>query len=406
MELINGGRYMPTFKTKLSLELKNGLSNNYYKYYRVLIHCKTMQEKVESKINSYHGKLIYSIPSIKCVSASLTPDGIERLLEFPQIDYITIDKSAQLCGSSVLSSNDIVFTNKYTLTGKGIGIGIVDSGVYPHADLILKENKVKKFIDLINNIKFPYDDNGHGTFIAGLICGSGSSSKGMYKGIASGSHLYFIKAFNSIGKGYISDVLYSLNLLIEESSENNIKVICLPFELNENDSFILSLFQYFFTLAWNKNIIIVVPTGHNGNEECSIRGIATLSDCLTVGGLDTTTHPKAYKYSSAGPFGKLEKPDLCAACVDICSLNTDTGYISERNGMKVYPTPLKDPYTCFTGTSCAAAYIAGICSLIYQNKPDINCVDVVSLLKMSCNLLSVPKWLQGSGQLDFNKLFF
>lgn len=397
---------MQTFKTRLSPELKNGLSNSYYKYYRVLIHCKTMQENVENKIISYHGKLIRSIPSIKCVSASLAPNGIERLLEFPQIDYITIDKSSELCGSSVLSSNDIVFTNKYTLTGKGIGIGVIDSGVYPHADLVLKENKIKVFIDLINNIKFPYDDNGHGTFISGLICGNGSLSKGMYKGIANGSHLYFIKAFNSIGKGYISDILYGLNLLIEKCYDYNIKVICLPFEINENDSFILSLFQYFFTLAYNKNITVVVPAGHNGNEECSIRGIATLNNCLTVGGLDTVTTTKAYKYSSSGPFGKLEKPDLCAACVDICSINTDVNYISERNGMKVYPSPLKEPYTCFTGTSCAAAYIAGICSLIYQSKPDINCNDVASMLKTSCNLLNISKWLQGSGQLDFNKLFF
>ena len=70
------------------------------------------------------------------------------------------------------------------MTGKGIGIGIIDSGVYPHCDLLNPSNRIKKFVDIVNNLNYPYDDNGHGTFMSGLICGSGYGSKGMYKGVA------------------------------------------------------------------------------------------------------------------------------------------------------------------------------------------------------------------------------
>ena len=95
----------------------------------------------------------------------------------------------------------------------------------------------------------------------------------MYSGIASNSKIYMIKAFNKIGKGYISDLLYSLELLIDSSSELNIKVICLPFEIINNDYFVLSLFSKIFDSAVNNGLVVVVPTGNNGVQEGTIRGI-------------------------------------------------------------------------------------------------------------------------------------
>ena len=304
-----------------------------------------------------------------------------------------------------MASNGISFEEKYKLTGKGICIGLIDSGVYPHTDLLNPQNKIKKFMDLINDYKYPYDDNGHGTFISGILCGSGHLSKGMYKGIAENSSLYCIKAFNNLGRGFISDILYSIEKLIEEREELNIKVICLPFEITQNNDFILSLFSKLFKEASDKGMVVIVPAGHNGNNECSMRGIAILDNCITVGGLDTTSSiPKPYINSSCGPANKINKPDISAACVDICSLNSNIGYISEKNNMKVYPQTLEIPYTTYTGTSCAAAYISGICALLYENNPNLTFRDITSLLKISGKLMDMSKWLQGHGTIDLNKL--
>lgn len=396
---------MLSYKNKLNSELRHALENKNYKNYRVIIHCKTMPEDIEKKVKSYKCDIYHFIPSINILCANLSPKVIDRLLEYPHVDYIGFDNTAYLCGTSVLTSNGVFYQEKYKLTGKGVGIGLVDSGVYPHGDLLIPNNKIKKFVDIINGCKYPYDDNGHGTFMAGIISGSGYLSKNMYRGTAENSHLYVIKAFNSLGRAYVSDTLYSIDTLLNESIELNIKVICLPFELTYNNAFELSLYASLFKKAVNKNITIVVPTGHEGNIECSLKGISTLENCITVGGIDTTSPiPKPYKYSSAGPFGKLEKPDLCAACVDICSLNCNTNFISERNSMKIYPQPLEKSYTNYSGTSCAAAYIAGVCALLYENKPDLTFKDVVSLLKVSCKLLEMSKWLQGAGTVDLVKL--
>lgn len=396
---------MFSIKNKLDSDLKLSISKKYYKTYRVIIHCKSMPETIEKKIKVYKGKIIRSIPIVNCISAILTPHAIDRISEFPQVSYITSDSYALLCGKSVLVSNGVLFQDRYKLTGKNICVGLVDSGTYPHPDLLNPKNKIKMFLDLINSCKYPYDDNGHGTFISGIICGSGGLSKGLYKGIAENSNIYSIKAFNSLGKGYVSDILFGIQTLINEREAYNIKIICLPFELTVNDHFLLSLFHKIFNAAISHNIAVIVPSGHNGNDEGSIKGIATLDNCITVGGLDTTEKPiKPYQHSSCGPFAKLEKPDLAAACVNICSINSNTDYISEKNSMKIYPRSLESPYTCYTGTSSSAAYICGICALLYENNADLTFKDLVSLLKVSCNLMDMSKWAQGSGMLDLNRL--
>lgn len=396
---------MFSFKHKLDPNLKLSMDRKHYKNYRVIIHCKTLSENIAKKVISYKGTMIHFVPYINCICAILSPNAIERILEFPQVDYISLDTFALLCGRNILSSNGIIFQGIYKLTGNNICIGIVDSGVYPHADLLNPRNKIKGFLDVINGYKYPYDDNGHGTFMSGIICGSGYQSKGANKGIAENSYIYSIKAFNSLGKGYISDILYSIQILIEKSPEHNIKVICLPFELISNDYFIISLFSKIFDIAIKQNITIVVPAGHNGNAEGSIKGIATLDNCIVVAGINTNSGQlKAYQYSSAGPFAKSEKPDLSAAAVDILSLNSDPNYVSERNGVKLYPRSLENPYTVYSGTSCSAAYISGVCAILYENNPDLSFKDLISLLKVSCNLIDIPKYIQGAGMVDLSRL--
>lgn len=395
---------MFSLRNKLDYNLKQALEINNYKHYRVIIQCKNLIENVEKKIKSYKAEPLRTIPSIKCIAASLSKSAVERLLELPEVSYIAFDTNAFLCGTSILSANGITFQERYKLTGKGIGVGLVDSGTYPHADLSQPSNKIKKFVDLIKGMKYPYDDNGHGTFMSGIICGSGAASRGMYRGIAENSHLFSVKAFNDIGRGFVSDILYAIELILNESKEYNIKVICLPFEITEHNSFILSLFSKIFDIAVKKEIVIVVPSGNSGNEESSIKGIATLGSCITAAGLDTRSGIKPYIHSSCGPYGKLEKPDLAAACVEICSLNCNKGYISERNGSRVYAYPLDNPYTTYSGTSCAAAFISGVCALLFENNPTLSFKDIAALLKVSCRLLDIYKWSQGAGIIDMTKL--
>ena len=391
---------------KLDSNLRYYLTKNAYKSYRVLIKYKNFQSSIGKKISSYKGSVNHIIESIGIISANLSSKGVERLAEYPEVEKIYLDEYLFLCGSSVSSANKFYFSNNKNLSGAGVGIGLVDSGIFPHPDLLSPSHRIETFTDLINDLKYPYDDNGHGTAIAGILCSSGLSSNNMYKGICPKSKLFCYKAFDKLGKGYASDILYSIECLINLSKVNNIKILCLPFELLSHNIFIVTCFDEIFKHAISNNMIPIVPSGSNLGVKSSIQGIATLSSCITVGGLNTSsTLKKPYDYSAFGVYCKTSKPDLCAACVDITTLNSNTNYISERDNVKLYPNKLEITHKNFSGTSLAAAYVCGICALILEKNMELNFNDIKSLLKISCNKIEdISNVIQGEGTLDLAKL--
>lgn len=396
---------MFSIKNKLDRNLKYSLLKNEHKYYRVLIKYKFFSESLGKKIIGYKGTLIYILKISNIICAKLDKASIERIIEYPEVKFITFDEYLFLCGMSVSTANKAYSYKKLTLSGKDVDIGLVDSGIYPHPDLSTPSNKISSFVDIINNLSYPYDDNGHGTAIAGIIAGDGTSSENMYRGIAPYSRLHCYKAFDSLGKGFSSDVLFSIESILLENDKNNIKILCLPFELLTHNQLILDAFDNVFSFAIKKNITPIVPSGSNENIEGSIYGIGNLKNCITVGGIDTSSIQKPYKYSSAGT-SKSGKPDLCAACVNITSLNSNTSYISEKDGHKLYPPKLSSSYKSFNGTSLAAAYVTGITALLYENNPLLTFKDIFSLLKLSCETTDFPKFNQGEGIINLTKLPF
>ena len=88
--------------------------------------------------------------------------------------------------------------NQPFYTGKGIGVAILDTGIYPHIDF---DSRICAFVDFILNKKIAYDDNGHGTCVAGILAGSGAASMGKYKGAAPGCHLVALKVLDRFGNG-------------------------------------------------------------------------------------------------------------------------------------------------------------------------------------------------------------
>lgn len=395
---------MFSIKNKLDKNLQFYLNQSYYNSYRVLIKCKRFLKDIETKILSLKGNVIRSIDSVNLICANVTPKAINRLIEYPEVSYICFDEYAHLCGMSISTANNTNISNNSNLTGKGVVIGLVDSGIYPHPDLLNPYNKIIKFIDLLNNMKYPYDDNGHGTSISGILCGSGYSSKFVYKGVAEKSEVCCYKAFNATGKGFVSDILFAIQCLIYEK-DLNIRVLCLPFEIINHNVVINNFFDELLKIAINKNIIPIVPSGSNINGENSIQGIALSPYCITVGGIDTNTKSyQPYKFSSGGNKSKIKKPDLSAACVNIMCLNSNTSFISERNGLKLYPTKLKTHYINFNGTSAACAYLCGLCALLLEYNPKLNFNDIRSLIKISCTPLDdLSKSLVGEGILDLSK---
>ena len=142
---------MFSYKKKLDCNLKYYISNNAYKNYRVLIQYKDFQSSIVKKINSYKGTVHHIIESANLISAELNSRSIDRISEYPEVCKIYLDEYLFLCGMSVTAANKIHFSESYSLSGTGIGIGLIDSGIFPHPDLTSPSNKIELFEDLINN---------------------------------------------------------------------------------------------------------------------------------------------------------------------------------------------------------------------------------------------------------------
>src|SRR5262245_37265554 len=81
------------------------------------------------------------------------------------------------------------------LTGAGVGVAIVDSGITTsHDDFTPRPSssatypygnqRVAYFKDFVNGRAEPYDDNGHGTHVSGIVAGNGFDSNGEQSGMA------------------------------------------------------------------------------------------------------------------------------------------------------------------------------------------------------------------------------
>ena len=137
------------------------------KKYAVIIEFQDEQEEFTVQVkraDSLLGKHFLSrikhhYPSVRSCSAILTPAALEKLLDGdPSIKTIHLDREVRalldVARASVKANTPAI----QNLTGKGITIAVVDTGIYEHQDLA---GRIKAFKDVINNKTAAYDDNGH-----------------------------------------------------------------------------------------------------------------------------------------------------------------------------------------------------------------------------------------------------
>ena len=107
-------------------------------------------------------------------------------------------------------------TDCFGYEGRGVGVAVLDTGCAPHEDL---QGRIPVFCDILQQRLLPYDDNGHGTHVCGIIGGSGSASNGSFRGVAPSCHLIPVKVLDRKGNGYSSDVLCGLRWIRQHRQE-------------------------------------------------------------------------------------------------------------------------------------------------------------------------------------------
>lgn len=280
-----------------------------------------------------------------------------------------------------------------TLTGKGVGICYIDTGIHPHLDFCFGRNRIVKFVDLINGRKNPYDDNGHGTFVCGVGSGNGLVSNYKYMGFAPNSNIISVKALDKNGEASANKILEAMQWVYNHKKEFDIKVVCMSFgsePLGPNDPIMKGA-----EMLWKSGICVVAAAGNSGPEYETIKSPGISPKIITVGGMndnrfdDETFNNNFFeiaKFSSRGPAMKRFKPDLVAPSVDINSCQNGTSF-----------------YSKLSGTSVATPMIAGICALAYEKNKRYSPDLIKKLLLQSCMPITFNKNYEGYGLLNAEK---
>jgi len=315
----------------------------------------------------------------------------------------------------------------YGYDGAGVGVAIIDSGITPwHDDLTYKgsnpavkvvgNQRVTKFVDFVNGRTTAYDDNGHGTHVAGIIAGNGYDTLGARAGMAPAANLVSLKVLDDHGAGYISNVIAALDWAVKNKTTYNIRVINLSVGAAVSESYMTDPLTLAAKRAVDAGIVVVTAAGnlgHNAAGKTQYGGITAPGNApwvLTVGAyshegtltrLDDTIAP----YSSRGPTAVdfIAKPDIVATGTGVVSLSSP--------GSLFYTTKLEfllngsiktssKPYLSLTGTSMAAPVVAGTVALMIQANPKLTPNLVKGILEYTAQTYKYDPLTQGAGFLN------
>lgn len=264
---------------------------------------------------------------------------------------------------------------KSGLTGKGIRIALLDSGVYEHLDL---QGRIIYFADYVNNKTYCYDDNGHGTHIAGIIAGNGYASKERLTGMAPEAELLVFKILDEKGNGKTQDALKALDWILENHIRYQIRVLnfSMGYKPNANEKMQRLLLDKLKRL-WEEGVIVITAAGNNGPHGATITVPGILREVITVGACEYASSYRTIMadYSGRGPTQCcVVKPEILAPGTEILSLS------NYKNG-----------YEKKSGTSMATPVVAGAMALALQKRRELTPVEIKILLYDSVKRIKETK---------------
>jgi len=362
-------------------------------------------------INEYNAVStgVYRIPAPAMEQVRRTR-GVRSVTPNQVVEAAALDFAWETTGAQQAASQN--------LTGNGIGVAVIDSGIFDHADLTGKQmgnSRVHYVQDFIGGDG--KDQYGHGTHVAGIIAGNGKESNGngytyRFGGAAPNVRLLNLRVLDHNGKGTDAAVIAAINRAIQLKPVYNIRVINLsvgrPFTASyKNDPLCLAV-----EAAWKAGIVMVVAAGNHGRDNTfGNQGYGTITApgnspwVITVGATNTNhtasrSDDRITSYSSKGPtaIDRVVKPDLVAPGNRLISLLAGNTTIYNSTNVNRVPfsvykvgggSSLSDKYYRLSGTSMAAPQVTAAVALMLQKYPSLT-PDTVKARLMKTATKSFP----------------
>ena len=242
--------------------------------------------------------------------------------------------------------------NARGLTGKGVTVCLVDTGIdmlhpdFAHLHLVAWK-------DFVNLRPEPYDDNGHGTAMAGLIVASGS-----LHGVAPDVSLIVAKVINSAGFGSSSAVADGIRLCVDPFGDGTRGADIISVSLGSKAPlFVATDVSLSAQWALDRGVFLIASAGNDGGmfDDGDVESPGFVSLAVAVGAVDASGRiaPFSSIGSSVNRSDPNLKPEVTAPGVQLISTAPGAHYVTT------------------TGTSGATALVAGIVALLLQAHPEL-----------------------------------
>jgi serine protease AprX len=256
------------------------------------------------------------------------------------------------------------------LTGKGVGIALIDTGVVPVPGLPAAQ--VVNGPDLSFESQAPalryLDTYGHGTHLAGIMVGNDPAAG--LKGIAPGAKLTSIKVGTASGAADVSQVIAALDWTVQhrdDDPKNPIRVVCLAYGTDANANASNDPLLFAVENANKAGILVVVAGGNNGTALGRLNSPSLDQFVMTVGSAATngTATQADDKLSTFTSIDKRAMLDVVAPGESIVSLRNPGSYIDAT-----YPAArVGDSLFRGSGSSQATAVVSAAAALVLEKAP-------------------------------------
>src|SRR3954452_6672309 len=331
----------------------------------------------EAALRSVGGRMLHSLDIINGFVALVPEAGLTALAHSGGVRSLTpnarLSLQAQYGQDTGVASavyTDVVRAGKTWAaghSGAGVTVAVVDTGVDTTGDLA---GQVVRAVDFTSEGDGT-DRYGHGTFVAGLIAGTGLHSNGAIEGIAPDAKLVSLKISGADGATDVTLVLEALEWLKDFASTYNIRVVNLSLGFASPQSYAVDPLDFAVERLWSAGITVVTAAGNGGNAPGTVLAPGNDPFVITVGSSnDRTTvnnnDDKLATFSASGPtVDGLAKPDLLAPGRSIISSRSPGSTVDLANP----GSAIGDVYGKGSGTSFSTGIVAGAAALALSKSP-------------------------------------
>jgi serine protease AprX len=321
-----------------------------------------------------HGLVRKRLDFVGGVAAAVRAGELQQLAVAPGVSLVAVDAPVTLAATGAVSTASLatVYPSRDAVskpwaagvTGQGVGIAVIDSGVTPSDAFGSRLVQVA-----LDGQSGSLDDAvGHGTMVAGVA--AGYSPDGKFIGIAPGATVYALNIDRPTGV-YTSDVITALKWVFDNAHTYNIRVVNLSLTENVTSSYKDSPLDLAIERLWASGVFVAVAAGNRGAGAIDY---APANDPLafTAGAFDTmdTSGGKddtLLTWSSRGTtVDGFVKPEMVLPGRHIAGPLPSGTYL---DGVAPAANRVAGGYAAINGTSFAAPQVAGAAAILFQEHP-------------------------------------